>query len=424
MTFYLKESPRATRQPMVRPVRHATMLEVNEFLVLDYVREHDPTSRTEIARDLGLSPASVGRIVGRLRQDGLVADVGASRSSGGRPRGIISYRRDAGAVIAVDLGGTRCHSALADLAGEVLAEDMRLTHSTGDAFTTLLEAIGLMQREAQRREVPVIALAVGVPGILDPQDGVARDAPYLVWDSFPVVDRLAAAIEIPFVVDNDVNLAALAHAWRGDGRRIDHFVTLSVGTGTGAAIVSDGRLLQGRHNAAGEVGYMVVRRELLGRPITAGLGAFEAFASGPGVAARARTLVADGGQPSILTDGEITPEAVLAAAGNGDVVGRAVVAELLDDLAMAIVAIAATVDPELVILEGGVGRSLGPYLDPLVTRIAPSLPAPPRIVTSSLGSDATVIGAIAAALELARQRTAPAAVLGAFAMTGVAGHAG
>jgi predicted NBD/HSP70 family sugar kinase len=408
---------------MVRPVRHATMLEVNEFLVLDYVREHDPTSRTEIARDLGLSPASVGRIVSRLRQDGLVADVGASRSSGGRPRAIISYRRDAGAVIAVDLGGTRCHSALADLSGAMLAEDVRLTHSTGDAFTTLVEAIELMQREAQRRRVPVVALAVGVPGILDPQDGIARDAPYLVWDGFPVVDRLGAAIGIPFVVDNDVNLAALAHAWRGDGRRIDHFVTLSVGTGTGAAVVSDGRLLQGRHNAAGELGYLVVRRELLGRPITAGLGAFEAFASGPGIAARARALVAEG-QPSSLTDGEITPEAVLAAAGEGDAIASAVVEELLDDLAMGIVAVACTVDPELVILEGGVGRSLGPYLDALVARVAPSLPAPPRIVTSSLGSDATVIGAIAAALELARRRTAPAAVLGAFAMSGVAGHAG
>jgi predicted NBD/HSP70 family sugar kinase len=399
------------------------MLEVNEFLVLDYVREHDPTSRTEIARDLGLSPASVGRIISRLRQDGLVEDIGASPSSGGRPRAIISYRRDAGAVIAVDLGGTRCHSALADLAGAVLADDVRMTHSTGDAFTTLLEAIRLMQEEAKRRGVPVVALAVGVPGILDPQDGVARDAPYLVWDGFPVVDRLASAVEIPFVVDNDVNLAALAHAWRGDGRRIDHFVTLSVGTGTGAAVVSDGRLLQGRHNAAGEVGYLVVRRELLGRPITAGLGAFEAFASGPGIAARAKTLVADG-QPTSLTDGEVTPEAVLAAAGAGDQIATRVIDELLDDLAMAIVAIASTVDPELVILEGGVGRSLGPFLEGLVARIAPSLPALPRIVTSSLGADATVIGAIAAALELARRRTAPAAVLGAFAMTGVAGHAG
>jgi glucokinase len=414
MTFYPKESPRA--------VRHATMLEVNEFLVLDYVREHDPTSRTDIARELGLSPASVSRIVHRLREDGLVADAGSSRSSGGRPRAIVSYRRDAGAVISVDLGGTRCHAAVADLAGTILAEDVRSTHSTGDAFTTLRAAIDAMRAEASERHMPVVALAVGIPGILDPERGLARDAPYLSWDDFPVVDRLAMAVDIPFVVDNDVNLAALAHAWRGDGRLIGHFVTLSVGTGTGAAIVSDGRLLKGRHNAAGELGYLVLERELLRRPIAAGLGSFEALASGPGIAARAEALVA-GGRSSQLVAGQITPEAVLAAAASSDEVGLAVLEELLDRLAMAIVAVCSIVDPELVILEGGVGRALGPYLDQLADRIAPSLPSSPRVVISSLGSVATVIGGIAAALELARRRNAPAAVFGAFSMTGVAGHA-
>lgn len=399
------------------------MLEVNEFLVLDYVREHDPTSRTDIARELGLSAASVGRMVGRLRDDGLVTDAGQSASNGGRPRVMVSYRRDAGAVIAVDLGGTRCRVALADLAGTILSEDIRLTHSTGEAFTTLVEAIEAMRHEAERRDVPLVALAVGLPGILDPEHGIARDAPYLSWDDFPVVERLARAVEVPFVVDNDVNLAALAHAWRGDGRRIDDFVTLSIGTGAGGAVVSGGRLVQGRHNAAGEVGYLVLRRDLLGRPITNGLGTFESFASGPGIAARARELVATG-RASSLSDGEITPEAVLAAGAAGDELARAVVEELLDALAMAIVAVASTVDPELVILEGGVGRSLGAYLETLVARIAPSLPSPPRIVISSLGSDATVIGAIAAALELARRRSAPASVLGAFSMTGVARHAG
>jgi len=399
------------------------MLEVNEFLVLDYVCEYDLSSRTDIARELGLSTASVGRIVGRLRRDGLVMDAGPGRSIGGRPRALVSYRRDAGTVIAVDLGGTRCHAALADLAGTVLAEDVRPTHSAGDAFRTLLAAINVMRREAERREVPVVALAVGVPGILDPQRGLARDAPHVGWDDFPVLDRLSNAVEIPFVVDNDVNLAALAHAWRGDGRMVDHFVTLSVGTGTGAAIVSDGRLLKGHNNGAGEVGYLIAGPELLGRPITNGLGAFESFASGPGIAARARELLA-GAPDSRLVVAEITPEAVLAASAAGDPLARQVVEELLDHLAVAVVARAATVDPELIILEGGLGRSLGPYLDRLIARIAPSLPSPPRIVISRLGSDATVIGAVAAALELARRRTAPAAVLGAFAMSGVAGHAG
>jgi predicted NBD/HSP70 family sugar kinase len=399
------------------------MLEVNEFLVLDYVREHDPTSQTDVARALGLSAASVSRIVGRLRADGLVADAGTQRSSGGRPRALVSFRRDAGAVVAVDLGGTRCHVALADLAGTILMEEVRPTHSAGDAFSTLVAGIDSMRREAEVRGMPVVALAVGVPGILDPESGLARDAPYVGWDDFPVVERLARAVEIPFVVDNDVNLAALAHAWRGDGRRIDNFVTLSVGTGTGAAIVSGGRLLQGHHNGAGEVGYLVVRRELLGQPITAGLGAFESRASGPGIAARARELVISGHSSSLMPD-QITPEAVLSAAAEGDQLARSVVDELIDDLAMAIVALASTVDPELIILDGGLGRSLGPYLDLLLARVAPSVPSAPRIVISSLDHEATVIGAVAAALELARRRAAPASVLGAFSLSGVAGHAG
>jgi glucokinase len=415
MAFYRKESP--------RPVRHATMLEVNEFLVLDYVREHDPTSRTDIARDLGLSPASVGRMVARLREDGVVEEAGPSRSNGGRPRSLISYRRDGGAVIAIDLGGTRCRAALADLAGTVLIEDVRLTHSAGDPFATLLAAIDTMLAEATARDTPVVALAVGVPGILDPERGLARDAPYLGWDEFPVVERLGRAVEIPFVVDNDVNLAALAHAWRGDGRRVDHFVTLSVGTGVGAAVVADGRLLQGRHNAAGEVGYLVASREQLGRPITGGLGAFESTASGPGIVARAHALLAIGAT-SHLTAEEVTSETILAAAVDGDPMAVTIIDELVDELAIAVVAISTVVDPEVLILEGGVGRSMGPYLDRLVARVAPSLPSPPRIVISSLGADATVMGAVAAALELARRRRAPASVVGTFAISGVAGHAG
>jgi predicted NBD/HSP70 family sugar kinase len=398
------------------------MLQVNEFLVLDYVREHDPTTRTDIGRSLGLSAASVSRIVGRLRNDGLVVVGGTQRSNGGRPRTIVSFRHDAGAVIAVDLGGTRCHAALADLAGTFLAHDMRPTHAGGDAFTTLIAAIGAMVDEAARREVPVVALAVGVPGILDPESGVARDAPYVGWEGFPVVDGLARATDVPFVVDNDVNLAALAHAWRGDGRLVDDFVTVSVGTGTGAAIVSDGRLLKGRHNAAGELGNLVVHRELLGRPITGGLGVFESSVSGPGIAARARVRI-EAGQASVLDRAEITPEAILDAAAAGDELARHVVDELIDELAMAVIALICTVDPELVILEGGVGRSLGPYLDVLAARIKPSVPSMPGIVVSRLGRDATVIGAVAAALELARRRTAPDAVMGAFSISGVEGGA-
>jgi glucokinase len=398
------------------------MLEINEFLVLDYVRDHDPTTRTDIARHLGLSAASVSRIVGRLRRDGLIVETGTLRSPGGRPRTVVSFRRDAGAVLAVDLGGTRCHAVLADLAGTVLEEDLRPTRSEGDAFATLAATIDTMRAAADRRAVPMDALAVGVPGIVDPAAGTVRDAPYVGWEGFPLVDRLAGIVDVPFVVDNDVNLAALAHAWRGDGRRVDDFVVLSLGTGSGAAIVSGGRLLQGHNNVAGEIGYLIVRPQMLGWRIRDGLGAFESIASGPGIAARARVLQADG-RPSSLTDREIVPEAVVEAAGAGDELARSVIDELLDDLAMVVIAFVCTVDPEVIILEGGLGRTLGPYLDDLVGRVEPSVPSLPRVVISSLGREATVLGAVAAALELARRRAAPAVVQSTFSVGGVARHA-
>ena len=398
------------------------MLEINEFLVLDYVRDHGPTTRTDIARDLGLSAASVSRIVGRLVRDALVTETGTVRSPGGRPRTVVSFRRDAGAVIAIDLGGTRTHAALADLGGTILEEDLRPTRSGGEAFTTLLATIDAMREAAERRGLPVDALAVGVPGIVDPSVGTVRDAPYVAWADFPLVEELAGRVGMPFVVDNDVNLAALAHAWRGDARRIDDFVVLSLGTGSGAAIVSAGRLLQGHHNVAGEVGYLVVRPAMLGWTIRDGLGAFESIASGPGIATRAAALVARG-RTSSLAGADITPEGVVAAAAAGDPLARDVIDELIDDLAMVVAAFVCTVDPGLIVLEGGLGRSLGPYLEELTARIAPSLPSMPRIVVSGLGREATVLGAVAAALELARRRAAPAVVQGTFSLGGVARHA-
>ena len=410
VTFYQKERR--------VPVRHTTMLEINEFLVLDYVRENDPTTRTDIAAGLGLSAPSISRIIARLLADGLVVDAGTLRSVGGRPRALISFRRDAGAVIAVDVGGTRCHAVLADLSGTVLADDTRPTQSAGGSFATLLTSVEAMRDAAARRDIPVVALAVGVPGTLNPDSGVVTAAPYVGWDGYPLAEQLDLATDLPFVIDNDVNLAALAHAWRGDGRLVDHFVTFSIGTGTGAAIISGGRLLQGRNNAAGEVAYLVVRPEQLGRQVVDSLGAFESIVSGPGIAASAAARLASGGM-SVLGEAAITPETVFAAAAAGDEVGQAVVASVLDDLAMALVAVICVVDPELVILEGGVGRELGAYLDQLHARIAPSVPSPPRIAISGLGRDATVIGATAAALELARSRAAPAAVSGAFSRSGV-----
>jgi glucokinase len=408
-------------------LRHAAMLEVNEFLVLDYIRDHGTTTRPEIGRALELSDSSVSRIVGRLLKSGLVVESPGQATSAGRPRSTIAFNHRAGAVLAVDLGGTTCHGMLTDLSGALLSEYERPTEGEGGAFAALSAAISTLQTAASERGLHVDAVAVGIPAILDPDTGMAVEGPALDWQEFEIVGHLRAMLDVPFLVENDANLAALAHAWRGDARGLSDFVTVVMGAGIGAAVVANGRLVKGRHNAAGELGYLLTSREQLHairlgeatevgeRP--GGYGGLEKLAAGPSIASRARALIA-AGAPSLLAVQSVAPDAVFAAAAAGDTLGQRVIDELLDDTALALAAITAIVDPELIILDGEIGRSLRPYLAALAGRLTGRLPAIPRLCVSGLGPNATVLGAVAAAVQLARERTAPSALFGAFTVSG------
>lgn len=396
------------------PLRHSAMLEVNEFLVLDYVRERQRTSRPEIGRALELSPASVSRIVGRLLRAGVVVEDGHSPGAGGRPATAISFNPRAGAVIAVDLGATTCHGALADLAGDLLYEEIRPTKEQGAAFATLVAVIDSLQAEAAREGVAIAALAVGVPAILDPDTGLGIAGPSVEWEQFDVVRALRDRVATPFVVENDVNLAALAQAWRGDGRQVDDFVTLYLGPGVGGAIVANGRLVKGRHNAGGEIGYLLVDREQLRRAPDHATGGLESLIAASAIAKRYLALAGPEATRAGHGPGELTVVDVFDAAVRGDARAIEVLDELVDHVAMAAIAVASVVDPALVILDGPVGRALEPQLDRIVARLEDCLPTAPRLIVSRLPGNSTLIGAVAAALQLARKRSAPSALFGAF----------
>ena len=206
---------------------------------------------------------AIRRLVGRdlVREE-------PGQSTGGRPRTTITFNALSGCVIGIDLGGTKCHAMLADLVGGLLVEEVRPTDADGSPFETLVESIERLTRRRERAGAPLAAVAVGVPAIVDPDTGVAVGGPNVHWHGFPLVAELRDRLDVPFVVDNDVNLAALGHAWKGDARGLSDFVVLSLGTGIGAAVVVDGRLLRGRNSGAGEVGYMVLDRSLLGAAST------------------------------------------------------------------------------------------------------------------------------------------------------------
>jgi predicted NBD/HSP70 family sugar kinase len=378
------------------------MLQINEQLVLDFVHDRGQTSRTEIAAGLGLSAATVSRIVRRLAAVGYVREEPGA-STGGRPRTAVAFNARSGCVIGIDLGGTKCHGVLADLNGGVLAEDMRPTNQDVGPFTTLVEIIEHLSTAPERGATPVTGLAVGVPAIIDPTSGVAIGGPNVRWQGFPIVSALSERVHIPFIVDNDVNLAALGHAWRGDARGVRDFAVVNLGTGIGAAVVADGRLLRGHASSAGEIGFMVLERAGLRDGRTGDLGAFETMASGPALARIAeQVLASSSGRSALREHRPPTPAQVFAAAEAGDRVARTVVDAMVDHVAMALIALGSVTDPDVVILDGAVGRALAPYAGTIQALVDRHLATAPRIIVSSLREGATALGAVAAALDLSR----------------------
>jgi len=286
------------------------------------------------------------------------------------------------AVLAADLGGTKCHVVLADRGGAVLEEDYRRSDGSADPADVLLAAVADLRHRAAGAGRSVAAVVIGVPGLLDPVSGRVSGGFNLGWDGFDLGARLAAGIAEPWLVENDVNLAALGEARTGAGRGAQSFAVVSLGTGLGGAVVVDGKLLRGRHGAAGEFGFLLAGREQLRRrePM-----AMETLVGGRSIAGRTGS----------------DPAAVLAAARAGDDSAGRVVDDLLDHVAMAIVDIAAVVDPERVVLDGSVGRALAPYLPRLTALLAPVLLFPPELRISALAPNAALAGGVVEAWRLA-----------------------
>lgn len=381
--------------------------ELNTFLVLDAIRSSRQATRAELSRELGLSDASVSRIVKRLLARGIIEERPGEATVRGRTPAVLHFVGPVGGVIAVDLGGTKCHGALADLAGETVTEDISSIGSGGDAAETLLQCIATLRRKSRAIDMPVRAVVVGIPALIDPKSGLATAGPNVHWEGFDLMRVLASNLKEPFEVDNDVNLAALGQAWRGQGRGVESFVTVSLGTGIGGAVVVGGRLVRGRHNAAGEVGYFLMSPSQLRS--SAGQPGFEQVASGPALKARAAAILAEG-HPSVLDPRRLEVADVFAAAASGDATGQQVVRELLDHLAVMVVGITALVDPERIILDGSIARAFEPWLGELRELVESKVFSPPDIVMSKLGPNATVIGAMARALAIVSQSDAPAPI--------------
>jgi glucokinase len=286
------------------------------------------------------------------------------------------------AVLAVDLGGTKASFAVIGPDGAVRARTKRSSHESGVAIGH--EAIAAAAAETVRAAglawANVRATGVVVPGIYDPLTGLAW-APNL-WgaDEVALGAELRRHVPVPVVIDSDRSGYVLGEAWQGAARGATDVVFLAVGTGVGAGILSHGRLVRGRGGIAGAVGWFALDprwREDYGR-----MGGFESEAAGPALARRL---------------GAASAEEVAAAARRGDPAARKAVDETVEWLAMGVANLISALNPQVVVLGGGLMQASDLFLEPVrraVRRWAqPKAVDQCRIEPTALGEDAALFGA-------------------------------
>jgi len=333
---------------------------------------------SELARQTGLSRTGVGSRLTALRGMGLVEDLGAGPSSGGRPPALVRFARNGGAVVAVDMGATSVDVAVTNLAAEPvvhLAQDIDIREGPKSVLNTTLDLVdqvleayphapgqldGTGSKAAGSKGAGLKGIAVGIPGPVEFATGRPVSPPIMPgWDQYPVRELFEERYGCPTFVDNDVNLMAIGELWAGAAASVQDVLWVKLGTGIGCGIISQGAVFRGISGCAGDIGHI----ELGGDKTVCrcgNLGCLEAVAGGEALARRAEGLALSGESPSLARmfdeRGTLRAEDLGVAAEEGDVAA----VELVRGAGRAVGAVLASLvnfyNPEMIVIGGGVSR--------------------------------------------------------------------
>jgi predicted NBD/HSP70 family sugar kinase len=371
---------------------------LNEQLLLRHIRQLGRCSRAELARLSGLSKPTVSLALANVERSGLVQEAGQRTGVPGRSAVLYEIRPEAGYVLGLDIGHQYVRGALADLTGETIARSELRTRasSTSGRVAELIRLADELCADSGVTRSSVTQTVIGSPGVYDPRhNAIALAGGLAGWGKPAVLAELRAAFGQQLVVENDVDAATLAERDHGHGREVRTFAFVWIGTGIGMGLVIEGNLHRGVHGVAGEIAYM---------PISAGQG------SDPDDVRRRGTLEAAGSAAAVVRAarrtgmrGSVSARRVFEAAAAGDERAAAVVADEAELVARAVCAIVTVVDPELVVLGGGIGQAPG-FAAAVAAELRKLAPVMPDVRVSALGTEAVVDGCLASGAELAWQR--------------------
>lgn len=317
-------------------------------------------------------------------------------------------------IIGVDLGGTNIVSLLMSRDSKILARDTRRSLAKEGKERTISQIVASVRKileEGESSEIfskSILGVGIGSPGPLNTKEGVIHFAPnFPGWIEVPLIQILRDELNLPIFLENDANAAALGEWWLGAGKNVDNLVLLTLGTGIGGGIIIEGEVLHGAWDTAAEIGHMIICEGGL----TCGCGkqgCLEAYASATGVVKRTLAAIEKGEKTLLINLVEnrledITCELIFKTAEKGDSLAKWIVEETARYLGIGIASIVNIINPEMVILSGGMIAAGDTLFKPVRKYAQENALAAAikevKIVPAALGGNAGAVGAAATVLK-------------------------
>lgn len=387
----------ANREALASPIASSNDVSVqNRVRVLETLERIGPSSRVALARETGMSPATVNRLTGALMRLGLVDQAGNDEATGGRPSMLVKFQPRSRFILAMDLWEGAMEIALLDLTGQVV-QRTSVPMTETDAQQKLKLLTSTVQSWSAEYGQSLAAIGISVPGPVTAQ-GRVLVAPALDWYDIDVLPPLQAVTNTPVTIENDVNLIAFAEhrLLAGSGQKT--LVALAVFQGVGAGIVEEGRLWRGTLGAAGQFGRML--RDVSGlRHEHHGFGHLETELGSEGILQRAINA-------RVVSSEVDSADVAFAAAQAGDPEALGMVESVADEYAFHLVNVCAMIAPDIVVF-GGLFARWSELLIPMIERrLRGNVIHRPELRTAELGDEGKLVGAGLYALEQAGGLTA------------------
>jgi glucokinase len=241
----------------------------------------------------------------------------------------------------------------------------------------------------QLEDEQVFGVGVGVPGITNVEDGVVKDAPSVGWRDVPLKSQLEEFLPYPVYIENDVNVAALGELWKGTGKSNLNFLMITLGTGIGCGVILNGQLYRGHTYSAGEIGYMVTDKETAEKKYDhtfKGYGFLDNHVGGPSITRRMLNYLNE------TDDNEWSAKKIFQMAKNKDETALEILKEPLSHLSFALINAVSLLNPERIVLGGGISKSMEQFLPYLSSTIEKHIPIETKVEITNV-KDVSLLGA-------------------------------